>query len=167
MSNTSIVYGYIASFMWRADADWKLLWKLNRQVVSGFIDAREPAWLTGLFAVPHIDAWECTWQYQIIHFGGSYKDVSVRWDDWLVQFEQLLAHYPHTTLRQPPFGSTECWIQKNLLLLQPVVSRHANRALSLGQTVQLPSSMENKLRVCRQIFWERCYAARRLYSPPY
>jgi hypothetical protein len=91
MGHESIVYGYIEGSTYRSD-EFRKLQRLNRAVIASLPVSDEWPFLTRqLFFVPGEDYQDGTYRSQVIHFGGSFKEIEYDWEKWLTKFERLLA----------------------------------------------------------------------------
>ena len=90
MTQQTIIYGYIQGAEWMS-SDLRKLHRLNREVIHAMpVKDKFPYLTQGMFAIPGDEPEQGTFRSQIIHFGGSMKEVEVQWRQWLEKFEALL-----------------------------------------------------------------------------
>lgn len=91
MSEESYLYGAIIgeSGLVR-DPQGRGLYRRNLAAIQALPEGSGAALTRGIFAVPDGDRNPAYYRVQVIHFGASYNHLSDRWEDWLLQFEELL-----------------------------------------------------------------------------
>lgn len=114
MGYISIIYGLIEGPNWRRPDYWQMGHQ-NLYAISMLPEEDEWPFLSrGLFSfVRH--AAQGNYKRQMIHFGGSFKQLDEEWEEWLAKFEALLQrmywHRVHLHLRSERYGAHDyLWI---------------------------------------------------------
>ena len=90
MDQESIVYGCIKDIPVLTNESERL--RINRDAMLTLPHADEwPFLCQEMFSIPDVNAFNNTYQTEVMHFGASYKAVEYEWDQWIAQFEQLLS----------------------------------------------------------------------------
>ncbi len=91
MGHESIITGHICCPGWRV-TDSTLLQRHNLEVIYGLPSEDQWPFLTkGMFGTANnLKPSSGLYRTQIIHFGGSFKQIELDWPDWLIKFEKVL-----------------------------------------------------------------------------
>lgn len=116
MGYISIIYGLIEGPNWRRPDRWQ---EGHQNLYTISLLPEEDEWLflsRGLFSFVRHEA-QGNYKHQMIHFGGSFKQLDEEWEQWLAKFEALLQrmywHQVHLHLRSERYGAHDYhWISQ-------------------------------------------------------
>lgn len=113
MGMESIIYGFIQGPHWphgeplkndpdieqnpiqlkHLDVDRKLRYKIQQNLLAISTLPDDDTWpfLSRSFFSSSTHSFQTTYKSQIIHFGGSFKQIEFDWEAWLTKFEALLS----------------------------------------------------------------------------
>ena len=88
MGHQTLVYGAIEVWASYPEVD-----AVNQEALDGLPEEEDewPFLVRSMFSATVNRKLSVQYIYRVIHFGASYKEVELEWDQWLSKFERLLS----------------------------------------------------------------------------